>query len=217
MGKSTFHIFSLPFFFIKLRKGYGRHLSSRAGARSQEEGHTSDTVRNATGSRVSLLLLLLLLRLLHGLTVVDEDVRATTRPLVRLSRGPPDVVGARQVDGDEVQVLRGQLLRLEDGHEQVELRAAPRQDHHGASRLKLWCRAEETREEVGEQKGLGKRKTWDLGLAWPRETSIARNLRGYDITPLLYEDSCFWRLLLGNMISYRRPRKSLSTHWRSSR
>ena len=71
------------------------------------------------------------------LTVVDEDVRAAARPLVGLDGCSLDVVGARQIDGDEVGLVDGELLLLEDGEEQVELLAAPREDHNRGSGLEL--------------------------------------------------------------------------------
>lgn len=71
------------------------------------------------------------------LTVVDEDVGAASRPLVGLDGCPLDVVRARKVDGDEVGLVHGQLPRLEDGEEQVELRAVPRENHHRSASLEL--------------------------------------------------------------------------------
>lgn len=59
------------------------------------------------------------------LTVVDEDVRAASRPVVGLDGCSPDVVGARQIDRDEVGLVYGQILLLEDGEELVVLGATP--------------------------------------------------------------------------------------------
>lgn len=61
-----------------------------------------------------------------ALTVVDQDVSAATGPLVCILGSPPDVIGAREVDGDEVQVVGRELLLHEDRKELVEFRAAPR-------------------------------------------------------------------------------------------
>lgn len=70
-------------------------------------------------------------------TIVDENVSAATRPVVRLRRGPPYIVRRRQVNGDEVQAICGQLLLHEEREKLAELCAAPRENHHLGSRSEL--------------------------------------------------------------------------------
>lgn len=89
------------------------------------------------------------------LTVVDENVRAAAGPLVRLDACPPDVVRAREIDGDEGGLFLGKLLLLEDGEKRVVFGLAPRENRNRASCSELMRPPERKTRNRSEHQGMG--------------------------------------------------------------
>lgn len=75
------------------------------------------------------------------LTVVNENVHAAPRPLVRFDCCSPDAVRrARKIDGDEVGLIHGKLLVLENGEKLVEFGAVLRENCNRSPGLELMRR-----------------------------------------------------------------------------